>query len=204
MVVVLVTAASCTRTAGDSNKDATVYRHQVQEGETLDSVARQYYLDAAEAERIGEFNMVTDDELTVGMTLRVPMTSKEIARLKLREQARVPYNEGLVLAEKGAYIDAIQKFKTALDVDSDFADAHYNVGVSLQMMKSYDKATDSFKKAIRRDPTNVDYEFALGNCYFYQQSYQSAAGAFERTIEAKPPCRQDAVNQDSPRYSSSY
>jgi len=185
LVAALTLAAGCVRLGGGPGENAAVYEHRVKEGETLESVSRQYYLESGQSDRIAEFNLITDEEITPGMTLRVPMTEPEVERLKTREKARVPYNKGLSLAENGAYIDAVQHFKEALEVDPEFADAHYNTGVSLQMMKSYDKATDSFERAIRYDPENPDYQYALGSCYFHQQSYRSAADAFERTIELR-------------------
>jgi len=182
LVLAAFALAGCSGMGSSQRSEDAVYQHLVEEGETLETVAREYYLDAAEAERLGDYNHVDDDALRAGMTLRVPMTAREIDRLKLREQARIPYNQGLTLAQNGAYIDAVERFNAALAIDDAFADAHYNTGVSLQMMKSYDKATNSFKKAIRKDPHNPEYEFALGNCHFHQESYQAAAEAFERTI----------------------
>ena len=168
--------------ASNQKSDEAVYNHVLESDETLETVARHYYLDPTQAVRIADFNHIENEGLRPGMTLRIPMSPDEIERLKVREEARVPYNQGLALAENGAYIDAVERFKAALKIDDSFADAYYNTGVSLQMMKSFDKATSNFKKAIKQEPGNPEYEFALGNCYFHQESYGAAATAFEKTI----------------------
>jgi tetratricopeptide (TPR) repeat protein len=161
-----------------------VYLHKIETGETLADIAEDYYGNASRAAVIGEFNGVKDDGLREGMVIRVPMTQEDIDRLTTRERARGPYNEGLELAENGSYVDAVERFQTALEIDPEFVDAEYNLGVTLKLLKSYPKAIEHLDRAVELRPDNVRYRFALGNCLFHIDRYGEAAEAFEKVVEA--------------------
>lgn len=160
-----------------------VYLHKVTHGETLSEIAEDYYGNPARGALIGEFNAVDDADLVEGMVLRVPMSGEDLEQLKARERARAPYNRGLELAEKGAYVDAVHEFNDAIAIDPEFVDALYNLGVTLQKMKSYEKAAENLEKAVRSRPRNPTYRFALGNCLFHLGRYEDAAFAFEEVME---------------------
>ena len=152
--------AGCGGARRTSSSDKT-YLHRVEQGETLEDIADDYYGDPRRAADLGERNNVTDADIEVGMVLRVPLSTNDIDRLRTREEARIPYNEGLDLAEHGSYVDAIQQFKEALDIDPDFVDARYNLGVAYQKIKSYDRARDEFRTVVRKRPTKSEYSFSV-------------------------------------------
>jgi tetratricopeptide (TPR) repeat protein len=163
-----------------------VYLHKVESGETLAGIAEDYYGDPGRTEAIEKFNDVTDESIAPGTVLRVPMTAKDIERLETREKARVSYNEGLELVEAGSYLDAVGRFREALSIDPDFADAMYNLGVTLHAMKSYEKAREQLERAAELRPANADYRYALGNSLFHLGDFSRAARAFERVMEIDP------------------
>lgn len=163
-----------------------VYLHKVEAGETLADIAEDYYGDPGRARAIEEFNGVTDETLARDAVLRVPMTAEDIEHLETREKARALYNEGLELAEKGAYLDAAGRFREALEVDPAFADAVYNLGVTLQAMKSYEKARENLERAASLRPEKAEYRYALGNSLFHLGDYAGAARAFERVMQIDP------------------
>lgn len=160
-----------------------VYLHQVEPGESLADVADDYYGDATRTKWIADFNSIDEDDVSAGTVLRIPMSAKDVERLKTRELARGPYNEGLSLAERGAYVDAIQRFRESLEIDANFVDAHYNLGVTFQKIKKYDKALDEFQDVVRLRPDKAEYHFALGTAYFYLNRYEESAAAFEEVME---------------------
>ena len=160
-----------------------VYLHQVEQGETLGDIADDYYGDATRAKRISDFNSIDEDDVNAGAVLRIPMSDKDVERLKTRELARAPYNEGLKLAERGSYVDAIQRFRESLEIDANFVDAHYNLGVTFQKIKKYEKALAEFQDVVRLRPDKAEYHFALGTAYFYLDRYSESAAAFEDVME---------------------
>jgi tetratricopeptide (TPR) repeat protein len=160
-----------------------VYSHTVKPGETLSEIADDYYGDPSRARSLKAFNEVSEDVLAPGTVIRVPMSTEDVAHLRVREQAREPYNRGLVLAENGSYLDAIQQFQASLSVDPRFIDARYNLGVTFQKLKSYEKALEQFKVVVRERAAVPEYDFALGNSYFYLERYDDAADAFEDVVK---------------------
>lgn len=160
-----------------------VYTHRVKSGETLSDIAEDYYGDASRAGSIASFNELGDEDLRPGMRLRIPLTSREAARLKKREEAREPFDEGMELVENASFIDAIYYFQQAIKIDRSFADAHFNLGVTYQKVKSYDRALERFREAVRLRPGNAAYFFALGNSYFYLERYERAVETLERVMQ---------------------
>jgi len=163
-----------------------VLQHTVEQGETLESIANEYYADADRAGEIARFNNVDSDAVRGGDVLRIPVTPSEMASLERREHARGPYNRGLELVERGSYLDAASAFREALEMDPDFAEAHYNLGVTYQQLKSYDRAAQQFKKATRLRPRHVEYRYATGGAYFYLNRYHDAIKWFRKTLELAP------------------
>jgi tetratricopeptide (TPR) repeat protein len=184
--LVLVLLAGCAAGRGSrGGADERVYLHKLEPGESLADVAAEYYGDPTRAKTIARFNDV-EEPVAPGTTLRVPMAADDVARLKVREQAREPYNKGIELAENGAYIDAVTQFRSALAIDPDFVDAHYNLGVTLQKLNSNEKALEQFKDVVRLRPDDAQYRHALGNCYFHLERYADAVDAFEAAIKRDP------------------
>jgi tetratricopeptide (TPR) repeat protein len=167
--------------------EGKVYLHKVADGETLKDIADEYYGNPERASFVGEFNGISGGTgLTPGTVLRVPMTLEDLDRMKTREQADVPYNEGLALAEKASYIDAMEKFREAIALDPGYADARYNLGVTLYMVKSYDKSKEELERAVELRPKNAKYLFALGNSLFHLDDIGKAASTFEAVMELDP------------------
>jgi len=167
--------------------EGKVYLHKVAEGETLEDIADEYYGNPGRASFIGEFNGISGGESPApGTVLRVPMTLGDIERMKTHEQANVPYNEGLALAEKASYIDAMEKFREAIALDPGFADARYNLGVTLYMVKSYEKSKEELERAVELRPRNPKYLFALGNSLFHLEDVGKAASTFETVMDLDP------------------
>ena len=194
VVLALSVAWGCAKQA--KSPAEKVYLHKVESGETLSEIAEDYYGNASRGAVIGEFNAVDDDALKPGMVIRVPMTQEDIDRLTTREGARAPYNEGLELAKNGSYVDAVERFQEALEIDPDFVDAEYNLGVTLKMLKSYPKAIRHLDRAVELRPDNSEYLFALGNCLFHIDRFEDAADAFLHLEEGlDPPLVDDEVGR---------
>jgi tetratricopeptide (TPR) repeat protein len=167
-------------------EDEKVYLHLVAAEETVEQIAEDYYGDPDRADELREINNLGDGQPEPGSYIHVPLNAEERRYLKQREVARVPYNQGLELVARGAYVDAVQKFQEALDLDPGLVDARYNLGVTYQKMKAYDKAIVHYRAVYnvrKRDPR---YSFAIGTCHFHQQRHKDAIRWFERVLELDP------------------
>jgi tetratricopeptide (TPR) repeat protein len=184
LALVALVMAGCAKQA--RHPAEKVYLHKMADGETLADIAEDYYGDPERVPAIVEFNGLADGHVAPGVVVRVPMTAKDVERLLVREKAKIPYDEGLELAEKASYVDAVQRFQDAIAVDPEFADAVYNLGVTLEMLKSYDKAKEQLEKAAAMRPKNAKFHFALGNCLFHLGNYAGAVSAFGKVTEIEP------------------
>jgi tetratricopeptide (TPR) repeat protein len=190
IVLCLIGAAlvlqSCGRQMRVPDDGGKVILHRVDENESLEDIAENYYGDPARADDLREYNELAAGTPASGTYIHVPLTRAELRALERREQARVPYNEGLKLATRGAYVDAVDRFKASLAVDPDFLDARYNLGVTYQNMKAYDQALEQYKKLARTRKGEPKYVFATGYCYFYMDHYDQAVKWFNEVLALDP------------------
>lgn len=191
MFYAALTAASCVfvgcaQKARKPMEGEKVLSHVVARGESLEKIADDYYGDPGRADEIRDFNLLEADEVSDGDVIRVYMTPSDMNALKRRKQARVPYNAGLELVARGAFLDATTKFGEAARLDPDFAEAQYNLGVTFQKLDAHEKAIDAFKRAIRLRPDKPEYHCAKGGSYFFLDRYRDAIKAFEEALRKDP------------------
>ncbi|NIM19992.1 MAG: tetratricopeptide repeat protein [Candidatus Latescibacteria bacterium] len=163
-----------------------MFLHRVENGETLQQIADDYYGDPKRAEDLKEYNDLSGETLSPGAFIHIPLNKSELKALKRREEARAPYNQGLELVARGSYVDAVRKFQSALEIDPEFVDARYNLGVTYQNMKAYDKALVQYKEVARLRRQNPTYLFATGYCLFHMNNHEKAVKWFEKALEVDP------------------
>jgi tetratricopeptide (TPR) repeat protein len=185
-VVLLAVLHGCAQKARKPVEGEKVLTHVVADGETLENIADDYYGDPDRADEIREFNLLESEELDPGATVRVYMAPDDMEFLTRRKRARIPYNAGLDLAARGSYLDAINRFKEAVELDPSFVEAIYNLGVTYQKLDAHDKAVEQFELAVDIRSGDPDYHYAIGNSYFHLGEYDRAARAFERALKSKP------------------
>ena len=79
-----------------------------------------------------------------------------IALAEVSNEAKLYYNQGVDTYRNGQFEQAIDLFKKAIDIDSNYIDAYYNLGIILQQMDENEEALNVFKQIIVRQPN--DYE----------------------------------------------
>jgi len=163
-----------------------VILHRVADNESLEEIAENYYGDPDRARDLRDYNDLSSQVPAPGSYIHVPLSRMELRELERRERARAPYNEGLKLAARGAYVDAVERFKKSLAVDPDFIDARYNLGVTYQNMKAYDQALEQYKKLTRVRKSDPKFAFAAGYCYFYMNRYEKAVEWFDKVLALDP------------------
>lgn len=185
-VASLMAAWGCGQKTRKPVEGEKVLTHTVGVGETLEEIADDYYGDPGRADEIREFNQLDAGDVTGGDVIRVYMTPDDMTTLATRKRARVPYNAGLDMARRGAYLDAVNQFVRAIELDPGFAEAAYNLGVTYQKLDSHEKAVEQFEYAIERRPDVSHYHYALGNSHFHLRRYDRAVASFDRALAVDP------------------
>ncbi|PWT94645.1 MAG: hypothetical protein C5B53_12665 [Candidatus Melainabacteria bacterium] len=101
-------------------------------------------------------------------------------------QAVKLHNEGVLLFEKQDYAVAQQKFKDALALNPDFAEAHCNYGNTLMNSGQYEEALSEFKRATELKPSlSVAWE-DLGTCFQTVGKTPDAVEAYKKYLSIDP------------------
>jgi len=93
---------------------------------------------------------------------------------------------GVFYKEIGQLDEAIKRFKEALAINPEYAEAHNNLGVTLQNLGLMDEAVQSYEKALSFKP---DYTEALNNLGVIQQNLglmDEAVKSYEKALSFKP------------------
>lgn len=83
-------------------------------------------------------------------------TTCTIAMAEISNEAKLQYNQGVDYYRAGQYSSAVNSFRKAISLDSNYIDAYYNLGVILQQMNNDAEALSVFKQIMVRKPN--DYE----------------------------------------------
>ena len=81
---------------------------------------------------------------------------------------------------------AVQSFKRAVEIKSDFADAHYNLGLTLQELNQLDDAVKSYLKAITIKSDYAEAYNNLGVTLKDLDQLEEAVKCYEKALIIKP------------------
>ncbi len=82
--------------------------------------------------------------------------------------------------------EAAMQFKSLLELEPDYHDAHFAIGRLLHEAKDWDAALAHYQKAAELEPGFAVARYNLGHVYFAQKNYQKAKEEFEQTVELRP------------------
>jgi tetratricopeptide (TPR) repeat protein len=108
------------------------------------------------------------------------------------EKAEVAYAKGILAYDQRNYLDALEHFRKAVELQPDNADAHFYVGLSLSRIGEFAEAITALETALRLDPSMDQAYYPLGLAYFQENRFKEALAAFERAAKVKPD---DAATQ---------
>jgi tetratricopeptide (TPR) repeat protein len=186
----LVAAAGCALLPGQSGSGSRTVRivsHVVSDGETLETIAADYYGTARAAGYLADVNDLTPGYLPeVGSMVDVPVSEADLVRYERRTEAKILYNEGTLLAEAGDYPKAQEKFAASLRADPRFADAGYNLGVVLLASDDPKRAAAVLEQVLLLTPDDELSVFALGKAYFDDGRFDDALSSFDQAIDMEP------------------
>ena len=187
---VVLLAAGCSlppSTSGSGEATVEIVSHEVSEGETIASIADDYYGDRAADQYLADKNGISPEyELDPGAVLNVPVGASDVERYKRRTEAKILYNRGTLLAGRGDLRKAEEEFRAALRVDPSFFDAGYNLGVVLLMSGEVSRATAALERTASLRPNDPMVLFALGRAYFEEGRTEQAIVAFGRVLDIDP------------------
>jgi len=95
-------------------------------------------------------------------------------------------SDGLLHAEKAEYVEAIDRFTHALDVDAGNALAAYNRGLASMKLGRYSGAIDDFSCCMRIAPDKPSPYFNRGLCHAQLGDDAAAVADFTRAITLSP------------------
>ena len=178
--------------SGSGVSTVEIVSHTVSSGETLASIADDYYGTARAADYLADVNgMGLDFTPQPGELVEVPVGAEDIERYRRRTEAKILYNRGTMLADAGNYAKAQEEFTAALRTDPRFADAGYNLGVVLLAMGDHERAIAILEQVLKVRPDEPLTEFALGKAHFDAGHVSDALTHFDRAV-ALDPALEDA------------
>lgn len=164
-----------------------IVTHEVSVGETLATIADDYYGDREAAAFLARINRVDEDDgVAPGDLLEVPAGREDVARYERRTEAKLHYNRGTLLADRGDLRKAEEEFERALRIDPRFADAGYNLGVVLLMAGESSRAVAIFEQVAAVRPSDASILYGLGKAYLDEERNEESLEAFERALAADP------------------
>lgn len=196
VLALLAAAAGCFAPPSRSGSDARTVRivsHELAEGESLESLADDFYGSSSAARYLREVNAIPPEETPgEGAVVDVPVGDSDLERYERRTQAKVHYNRGILYADRGELSKAAEEFRSALRVDPRFADAGYNLGVTLLRSGDPVRAVSTLKQVAAVRPADPELLYALGTALVEAGRPEEAIQVFDDTI-ALDPRNEDAL-----------
>lgn len=117
------------------------------------------------------------------------MIQEALMRQRLRKYPKEVFahtNLGSVLQSMGKVDEAINEFRTALEIKPDDVVALTNLGAALESLGKVDEATEHFRQALRVRPEYPNAHFNLGSLLLSQGSADEAARHFREVLRTNP------------------
>src|SRR5215471_3884186 len=102
------------------------------------------------------------------------------------EQAELEYAKGIVEYGKGNYLEALEHFRTAVDLTPDDANARFYLGLTQTRLGEFGAAIPQLEKALQLDPSMQYAHYHLGLSYFQERRYPEALGELQHAAQFDP------------------
>ncbi len=104
------------------------------------------------------------------------------------------YNFGIVLSEAGDTDQAIDHYRQAVALRSDYAEAHYNLGRLLVEQGRLDDAIAHYEKAVDINPADPEAQNNLGVTLFGIGRIEDAIVHYQKALEIQPDYAEASCN----------
>jgi tetratricopeptide (TPR) repeat protein len=95
------------------------------------------------------------------------------------------YKNGLRLAKKGLYLEALQEFKQSVARNPKHTYTFFQLGSVYLSLERFSEAEKAYKKVLELDPENADAYSNLGIIYDREGLFVKAISAFMRALRIK-------------------
>ena len=102
------------------------------------------------------------------------------------EQAEVEYAKGIVEYGKGNYLEALDHFRSAVDLAPEDANARFYLGLTQSRLGEFAAAIPHFDKALQLDPSLQYVHYPLALAYFQEERYAEALAHLQRAEQFDP------------------
>lgn len=102
------------------------------------------------------------------------------------ELARIYSRLAYLRQDKDLLKKAIEKFRTALQLNPYDGLAHSHFGWTYKQHGMFKEAIQELKKAVELDPTNISFHWRLGSIYRANEQLSKAKEEFEKIVEVAP------------------
>ncbi|MFH1501997.1 MAG: tetratricopeptide repeat protein [Candidatus Eisenbacteria bacterium] len=179
--------------SGSDVRTVRIVEHQIGAGETMASIADDFYGDASAESYLRDTNDIPEDVTPAeGDVIEVPVGEPDIERYGRRTLAKTHYNRGTLFAAQGALTRAAEEFRAALRVDPRFADAGYNLGVVLLRSGEATRAVAILRQTVAVRPSDPSLQYALGSALVSSGDHDGAVEVFD-TVLSLSPRHEDAL-----------
>jgi tetratricopeptide (TPR) repeat protein len=96
------------------------------------------------------------------------------------------YLKGIAEYDKGNTSKAVEYYRMALKIDSNFAFAWDNLGLSYRQKEDYDSAIYAYKKSLQIDPRGLTPLQNMAVAYLYKKNYEKAISTYEHMAKLDP------------------
>lgn len=126
--------------------------------------------------------------LETGQAERALELSAEATRLAANEP-RFHYLNGRAARALGQLPEAINSYRRAISLKSDYVDAWVSLGLVHRARYDFPAASEALRRALQLAPKRIDVLLNLGNVFFDRAQWQLAAESFGKV------CQQEPLNQ---------
>ncbi len=104
------------------------------------------------------------------------------------------YNLGIVLSEQGKTDQAIDQYRQAITLRSDYPEAQYNLGRLLVQQGRLDEAIEHYEKAVEINPADSEAQNNLGATLFGIGRVDDAIAHYRKALELEPNYAEASCN----------
>lgn len=118
-----------------------------------------------------------------------PRDAVSVARTALRQAPNDPglfYELARALGEIGQTSDAIDAFKSVMDLGDETAAIHKMIGVLHHQTGQLDDALSAYQRSQKLDPKDVDTLYNIGSLHLQRRLHDDAIAAFRKVLKRAP------------------
>ncbi len=121
---------------------------------------------------------------SAGKSSKASVTSA--AELRVPQNARKTYDQGLAAWQKGDYQQAAEKFEKAVAEYPEYDTAYNNLGVMYAHLGQNDQALAAFRRSVELNDKNADADRNLARMLMRQKDYPQAEELLKKSLSVDP------------------